>query len=221
MLKANDQDLHEMSDLVQLVTTEGAKKGQITLEVLRRNKRETVYLTPEERPADAPVPQGFGGGGIGGGQAGGKPYFVPDELLQQFGGNFPMEFRNFGNGMVLGGGGAGLSGMPTGVSINVQKRDGEPTRLTVKRGDETWNLTDDPESLKQLPEDLRPFVEGMLHGGRGMQLHMPNFERGPGAGPGPGIGDGQLRERMERLEQRLEEMQKQFGDQPTDKQDSK
>ena len=58
MLKANDQDLHEMSDLVELVVTEGAKKGQITLEVLRHNKRETVNLTPEERPANAPVPQG-------------------------------------------------------------------------------------------------------------------------------------------------------------------
>jgi membrane-associated protease RseP (regulator of RpoE activity) len=216
MLKANEQDLHEMRDLVELVTTEGAKKGQITLEVLRHNKRETVYLTPEERPANAPVPQG---GGIGGGNFGGGQFGLPQDFMQQFGDNFPMEFRNFGNGMVLGGGGAGFAGMPNGVSVSVQKEDGKPAQITVKRGDETWNLTDDPESLKQLPEDLRPFVDGMVHGNRGMQLHMPNFERGPGAGPG--LGDGRLRERMERLEQRLEEMQKRLGDQPIDKQDLK
>jgi membrane-associated protease RseP (regulator of RpoE activity) len=211
LLRANDQDLHEMRDLVEMVATEGAKKGQITLEVLRHNKRETVYLTPEERPANAPVPQGIGGG-VGGGQFG-----LPNELMQQFGGNFPMEFRNFGNGMVLGGRG-GFEGIPNGVSVNVQKQDGQPAQITVKRGDETWNVTDDPESLKQLPEDLRPVVEGMIHGNHGMQFRMPNFERGPGAGPG--IGNGQLRERMERLEQRLEEMQKRF-EQPTDKPEKK
>jgi membrane-associated protease RseP (regulator of RpoE activity) len=210
LLRANENDLHEMHDLVDMVATEGAKKGQITLEILRHNKRETVQLTPEERPASAAVPQGAGGGfGSGfGGRYGG-----PDELMQQFGG-FPMEFRNFGNGMVLGGSGGGFEGVPNGVSVNVQKQDGQPAQITVKRGDETWNLTDDPESLKQLPEDLRPFVEGMIHGNRGMQFRMPNFERGPGAGPG--IGDGRLRERMERLEERLEEMQKRFGEQPTD-----
>jgi membrane-associated protease RseP (regulator of RpoE activity) len=211
MLKANDQDLREMRDLVELVVTEGAKKGQITLDVLRHNKHESVSLTPEERPANAPAPQG---GGVGG------QFGLPQDFMQQFGGNFPMEFRNFGNGMVLGGSGTGFSGMPNGVSVNVQKQDDKPAQITVKRGDDTWTLTDDPESLKQLPDDLRPFVEGMLHGNRGMQFQMPNFERGPGIGPGPAF-DGRLRERMERLEQRLEDMQKRMGEQPSDKQDSK
>jgi hypothetical protein len=213
LVRANDHDLHEMRDLVDMVATEGAKKGQITLEVLRKNKRETVYLTPEERPANAPVPQG-GGGGFGGGQFG-----LPNDFMQQFGGNFPMEFRNFGNGMLLHGGGNAVAEMPNGVSVSIQKQNDQPAQITVKRGDETWNLTDDPESLKQLPEDLQPFVNNMLHGNRAMQFRMPNFERGPAAGPG--IGDGRLRERMERLEQRLEEMQKRFGEQPTDKQETK
>ena len=62
LLRANENDLHEMSDLVDLVLSEGPKKGQITLEVLRHNKRETVYLTPEERPANAPMPQPMTGG---------------------------------------------------------------------------------------------------------------------------------------------------------------
>ena len=89
-----------------------------------------------------------------------------------------MEFRNFGPGVIVGGGGQGVANMPNGVSISIQKQDDKPTHITVKRGDETWNVIgDDPESLKQLPEDLRPFVEQMLHGNGGMHIHMPNFEQ--------------------------------------------
>jgi hypothetical protein len=209
LLRANDKDLHEMQDLVELVLSEGPKKGQITLEVLRHNKRETVYLTPEERPADAQVPQvDFNNGaGMGGGEFG-----LPQNLLQQFGGNMPLEFRNFGNGMIVGGGGA--ADVPNGVSVSVQKEDGQPAHITVKRGDETWNVVgDDPESLKQLPEDLRPFVERMLQGNSG-GIQMPNFEHRLGA---PGMDRG-LGDRLERMEKRLEELQKRLGNQaPTEK----
>ncbi len=204
LLRANDADLHEMQDLVELVLSEGPKKGQITLEVLRHNKRETVYLTPEERPANAPVPQvDFNNGaGFGGGEMG-----LPNELLQQFGGQMPMAFRNFGNGMIVGG--EGMANMPNGVSVSVQKQEGQPTHITVKRGEETWEVVgDDPESLKQLPDDLRPFVERMIHGHGGMKIDMPNFDRRI---PGPAMDDGRLRERLERMEQRLEELQKRLS----------
>ena len=205
LLRANNADLHEMQDLVELVLSEGPKKGQITLEVLRHNKRETVYLTPEERPANAPVPQvDFNNGaGFDGGEMG-----LPNELLQQFGGQMPMEFRNFGNGMIVGRG-EGMANMPNGVSISVQKEDGKPAHITVKRGEETWDVVgDDPESLKQLPEDLRPFVARMMHGNAGMKIDMPNFDRRI---PGPEIDAGRLRDRLERMEQRLEELQKRLS----------
>ncbi len=202
LLKANDKDLHEMQDLVELVMSEGPKKGQITLEVLRHNKRETVYLTPEERPANAPLPQNDIERGMGGdGELG-----LPNELLERFGGNFPMEFRNFGNGVIVGGG--GVANMPNGVSVSVKKENGKPAEITVKRGNDTWTVVgDDPESLKQLPEDLRPFVEQMVHG-TGV-VEMPHFNRPV---PGPGIGDGRLQDRLERMEKRLEELQKRLGD---------
>ena len=63
LLKGNGKDLHEMKDLIDLVMSEGAKKGQITLDVLRHNKHETVNLKPEDRPADAEMQPGEGGGG--------------------------------------------------------------------------------------------------------------------------------------------------------------
>jgi hypothetical protein len=209
LLRANDSDLHTMKDLVDIVGAEGPKKGQITLEVFRRGNRESVYLTPEERPADAQLPQGsmpeFGQGGGFGFQ--GDPANMAQQLLREFnaeGGPQQFAFRNFGPGVIVGGG-QGLAGLPNGVSVSIQKQDGQPTKVTVKRGDQTWEVTgDDEESLKALPEDLRPFVEQMLHGGgpvhfnlrdrEGLRLRGPDFE------------DGGLRERLERMEKRMDEM---------------
>ncbi len=208
LLRANDIELHEMHDLIDLVATEGAKKGQIALEVLHHGKRETVFLTPEDRPADAVRPQQFGGddafgGGFGVlGQDG-----LPKELLQEFRGRMPMEFRNFGPGVIVGGG-QGVANIPNGVSVNIAKEGGKPTHITIKRGEETWEVVgDDPESHKQLPEDLRPFVEQLLQGNSPMDL---TFGR-PGQPPKPEFGDGRLRERMERMEKRMEELMKRFG----------
>jgi hypothetical protein len=213
LLRANDADLHEMEDLVNLVISEGEKHGQITLEVLRKGGRETVYLKPEERPADAPRPQ-LGGGnfgeGFGGNFAG--PEGLPRQLMQEFGGRFPMEFRNFGPGVIVGEGGAGAAQLPNGVQISINKQEGHPTKITVTRGEETWEVTgDDAQSLKQLPEDLRPAVEQMLHG------NGPGFGFG-GGGVGRGdmleFGDGRLRERMERMEERLQKLMEQYEGRP-------
>ena len=224
LMKANGKDLHEMKDLIDLVMQEGAKKGQITLDVLRHNKHETVNLKPEDRPADADVQQSEGGGFGGGfGQAG------PMMPADPFGGRpgapgmpRPFNFRNFGPGVIVGG--DMFSGLPNGVSINVQKENDKPTHITVQRGSDKWEITgDDPEALKKLPEELRPAVERMLHGGGGVggamggfsHFQTPNFgPQGPGAGPGaapgfdPGMDAGQLREQMERMERRLDEMQR-------------
>lgn len=207
LLRANEKDLHEMSDLVDLVLSEGAKKGQIAIEVMRHNKHETIQLTPEERPANAPMPHPMAGqfGGNFGGN--GNEFGLPQEFLQQFGGQLPNQFRNFGPG-AIGGGGQVAAGVPSGVSVSVNKQEGQPTHVTVKRGDETWEVTgDDAESLKKLPEDLRPVVEQMLHGdGEGLKMHAPKFEGRVGA---PGFDNG-LQDRLERMEQQMQLLQKQL-----------
>jgi membrane-associated protease RseP (regulator of RpoE activity) len=201
LVKANDKALHEMQDLVDQVAAEGPKKGEIKLDVLRRGKHETVTVTPEDRPANAssamPRPNMLGGG------FGAMPFGDPNDLLQQF--------RNIGPGVIVGGNGAaassGLANMPNGVSVSVQKENDQPAHITVKRGNDTWNIVgDDPESLKQLPDDLRPFVEQMVHNGANIQ--MPKLQ--PGFG-GPALDNGGMRERMQRMEQRLQEMQKQLN----------
>jgi hypothetical protein len=115
------------------------------------------------------------------------------------------------------GGGEGVANVPNGVSVSVQKEEGQPAQITVKRGDETWNVVgDDPKSLEQLPEDVRPFVERMIQGDGVGRIQMPNFEHRLG---GRGVEDGGLGDRLERMEKRLEELQKRLGNQhaPADK----
>jgi hypothetical protein len=204
LLRANGVELRDMKELVGMVASEGEKKGQIKLDILRHNKHETVSITPEDRPANAPMPQpnlNFGDNTFN--FQGGDPNQLRD-LFKQFGGEFPPQFRNFGNGVIVGG------GVPNGVSISVQKQDGQPTQVTVKRGEETWTVSgDDTESLKQVPEDLRPMVERILRGNTGMQFNFPpNFEQRLGER----FNDGGLRERLEQMEKRMEEMQKRLGD---------
>lgn len=209
LLRANGVELRDMKELVDMVATAGEKKDQIKLEILRHSKPETVSLTPEERPANAPMPQAQFGDTFNfqGGDAG-----QLHDLFQQFGGQFPPQFRNFGNGVIVGGGAASV---PNGVSISIQKQNDQPPQITVKRGDETWTVTgDDPESLKQLPEELRPMVERVLRG-NAMHVQVPNF----GGQVGPGFNDGGLRDRLEQMEKRIEEMQKRLGDGQAESQD--
>jgi hypothetical protein len=229
LLKANNKELHEMKDLVDLVMSEGPKKGQITLEVLRHNKRETLNLKPEERPANVQMPQGVAGA-EGGSFGMGGPGFpgMPEQFMQQFGGQFP-EFRNLGPGVILRGEGQGVGSMPNGVSISIQKQNDQPTHITVTRGKDKWEITgDDPESLKKLPDDLRPFVERMLHGGGivgggvGGVFHGSQGFQPQGPGNGPEVA-GRLRDRLEQMEKRLDDMQRRLhgsdnspADKPTD-----
>ena len=224
LLKGNGKDLHDMKDLIDLVMSEGAKKGQITLDILRHNKHESVNLKPEDRPADAEMQQGEGGGGFGPSgpmMPGVDPRSgMPNGM--QFPGSMPFNFRNFGPGVIVGG--EAFPNLPNGVSISIQKQNDQPTHITVTRGGDKWEITgDDPEALKKLPEDLRPAVERMLHGGGvggGVgSFRMPNF--GPqGPGIGPDMDSGRMREQLERMEKRLNEMQRRMlgpDNQPADK----
>jgi membrane-associated protease RseP (regulator of RpoE activity) len=206
LLRANDIELRDMNDLIEIVSTEGEKEAQITLDVVRHAERETVYITPEERPADVALSQGGGAGGAFGGQF---PQGFPRELFGQLeDGRMPFNFRNFGPGVIING--QGFANMPNGVSVSVHKEGGKPARITVKRGDETWEVVgDDPESLNKLPKDLRPFVEQMLDGGSpfDMNFQIPNVEI-PNA---QGFNDDRLRQRLEHMERQMNELFERLG----------
>jgi membrane-associated protease RseP (regulator of RpoE activity) len=201
LLTANEIELRDMQDLVELVIAEGEKQGQIAVDVLRRGQRETVFVTPQERPADAARSQGNFGREFGPGFNLPGGIELPQELLEEFAAS-PFEFRNFGPGVIIGGG-DGLANVPDGVSVSINKQAGQPTQITVKRGDETWQVVgDDPESLDKLPKDLRPFVQQMLHG-RAVDLKL----HGPGRLM-PELGEGRLHDRLKQIEEQMQELQK-------------
>jgi len=219
VLRAGGTAVDGMSKLQEIV---GAG-APIELKLLRLGKEISVTVTPEERPeelgqlaqeADPRTPRGQDGF---------------RQLLEQFQGG-----RGLPRGMpMLGpeafnGGRLDLNQMPDGISISIaRENDGEP-RITVKRGDEVWTIEgDSEESLDQLPDDLRPFVERVLRGqSGGMQFQfgdldweaefnhwLPDRLRGLDR---PGIPRDRILERMEEMEQRLQELQQRFQNRPVD-----
>jgi hypothetical protein len=74
----------------------------------------------------------------------------------------PVQFlARPGMGMVFGNVAPGP--LPDNVSVSVSRSGNKPAKISVSRGDEKWDLTD--QELNKLPDDLRPFVERMLGGG--------------------------------------------------------
>ncbi|HEX6962296.1 MAG TPA: PDZ domain-containing protein [Lacipirellula sp.] len=231
-----------ISDLraLQEVVTKGDDKP-IELKIIRLAKEETVSVTPEERPADAPsaAPAAPGVDGMN----------DIEGLLRQFQqqGAVPGGVRVFGPGMVLGGQAFNPNNVPSGVSVSITRQEDGPAEITVKKGDQTWKLkSNDEEALKKLPDDVRPFVEQMLEGTRPGQpgrLGAMQFDFGDLEGILPenldldafGVDQQQLQKRadevrkrtesasqellkrMEEMEQRMQELQRQFeenSDQP-------
>jgi serine protease Do len=210
LLRANDTDLHDISNLTELVKSEGESSGEIKVDVLRKGQLETLTVKPEARPDQVAgmvggpaAGQGWGVGGMG-----------PGQNTFRVGPN-PFQFRMFGPGTAMAQQGLSVNQMPNGVSVSIQKQNDEPAHITVKRGNDTWNIVgDDPGSLAQLPEDVRPFVEQLLTSGGRMQMPMPAMPAMPAmpnmAGP---FHDEAMQQQLQRMEEHLQQMQQQLEQQ--------
>jgi hypothetical protein len=140
---------------------------------------------------------------------------MPNDVLRWFGDRFegregaPFAFRRFGPGAMVDGQAFAFSGIPNGVSVSIKKEGDQPAQITVKRGDESWEVVgDDPESLDQLPDDLRPFVEQML-GDTGQNQHSFTLPAMPNMPDMPRFHEheGRLQERLEAMERQLRELE--------------
>ena len=187
VVQANGADLADITQLSELVKSQGASGGKISLDVLRRGQHQTLDVTPESRPEPAVNSPGRGG------QPFQFPMFGPGAAFQQ-------QFN--------------LSQMPNGLSVNIQKENDEPAHITVQRGNDTWNIVgDDPSALAQLPDDVRPFVEKMLSGNQ-LQSQMPPMPNLPNFGfQGRGFNQNGLHQQLHAMEQQLQEMQQQMEQQ--------
>lgn len=189
IVAADGNDLHELDELIKAVEEHsGEQMTQFTLDVIRHGQPQTVWVTPAERPQPDEVEQPELGGGMQG--------FGPAErrMLEQLReGRFGQ--GDFGSLMP----GLQLDQIPNDVSVQINRDGDGPAQITVERDGEKWEVTgDDPDSLEQLPEDLRPMVEGLLNGNPfGNNFR---FER----------RGGDMQDRLDRMEQRMRDMQKRF-----------
>lgn len=192
LVTADGNELKELDDLINAVK-EHSREGNLTqfpVDRLRKGQRETLWVTPAKRPAmPQPTLPGFGEG------------FRPrdrqllEQLLERQGdiggleGVMPnLQFQP----------GFGFNQIQGNVSVSMEQENDGPTKVTVQRDGETWEVTsDDPESLNALPDDLRPMVENMLQSGGKIQFPLGNVPD----------DDGGIRDRIEEMEQQLRQLQ--------------
>lgn len=156
IVKIGDAKISGIADVQKAVKEHEGTEMSVT--VIRAGKELTVEITPEFRPErfkdSREAPEGalnFG------------PWMPksPEEA---------WSMRFFGPGVITFGN--ERAEFPAGLSIAIKKDSDKPAKITVKRGDDSWEASED--ELDKLPEDVRRHVERLL--GR---LPAPVFEKLP------------------------------------------
>ncbi|HBO42634.1 MAG TPA: hypothetical protein DD670_01600 [Planctomycetaceae bacterium] len=225
LVSGNERPLANVGDLIEVI--EAAEGKSVKFVVVRQAKQTTIEVTPEENPDSKSPEAAEGSAGIA------PPYPELDRVLEWFERTHPrgarpsMRLRFMHPGMILPPDVLIHPTLPGGMSITIMKRGDEPTQITVKRGDEEWKV--DEKGIEQLPDDIRPHVERMLHGmvigpdAAAPQLDfLPNWQlrRSPADGARPPADEarppaGEARPPVEgqprpsardRIEQRMDQM---------------
>jgi len=153
LLAADSKPLGSIQDLVEAVRRAGDKK--MSFRLLRQGKEMTIEVTPAERPPEARPRQPF--------RLRRPPEWKEFErwLEMPFGGpGRRYRFRFFGPGTILPPRVHIETDLPGDVSVTITKKGKQPAKIVVKRGDQTWEVTED--ELDQLPEEIRGHVQRML-----------------------------------------------------------
>ncbi len=189
VVSAAGQEIGNVSDLVDVVDAHGGESPRsFDLDVIRHGKAMSLTVTPAFRPEQPQVERVRPG--LRGRLGDRLESFRMRPGFDPFGSDFPARFN--------------LGQVPGGASITVDRQGDASAKITVKRGDESWVVEgDDPESLEQLPADLRPMVEGMLQQQEGEAPMLQGLPEGV-------FDDFNFEERMQRMEQQMRRLQRQL-----------
>lgn len=223
LLKAGGKELTKVEDVIAAV--DAAKDKSLSLDLIRGGKPTTVSVTPEPRPktiAHGAVPPEFGG------NVEAMQSWIEKMLPGH--GEGAMRFHVFHPGTILPPGASTLPPLPGNLTVSITRHGSDPAKIVVDRDGKHWEITS--KELDQLPADIRPYVEQMLHPHRGIG-GVKVFGFGPGgealppdemAWPQPPEAqkqpDGRLEKRLEEMNRRIEDLQKslekfrQRGDKP-------
>jgi hypothetical protein len=162
LLQVGDQPLTDLKVLVE--TTEKSKEQPLTLTFLRKGERQTVEVTPAKRPATPPTaataPDKEAADEWKLLQDSLRMHWVPPAVAQDGTAPDGTKMLFLMPGFVLP---EQAKNFPKDLEVTMVKKGEEPLKITVKRGDDTWEV--DATSLDKLPEDIRPYVAQLLHGG--------------------------------------------------------
>lgn len=170
LLSAAEKPLKEVSDLLRVVKDNQDK--DISIKLMREGKTTTVPIKPEKRPSKDVLFRRSGNGDA-----------VWDLIQGRDAGDGPIRMKFFHPGMVLPPGVADHASIPEDMTITITKTGSKPAKIEVKQKDQTWNTTED--KLSELPEGVRPHVEGMLGrlpfpGPMKFQVRIPGPTEGAG-----------------------------------------
>ncbi len=211
LVKVDGKAIGKVADLAAVV--EAAKDKELSIELLRKGKIETIKVTPVKRPADYQARQ--------------YPA-VPDQpeleriyrwferVHPGWGGRPPMRLRFFHPGFVLPDDAPIHPPLPAGMSITIVKAGEEPTQITVKRGEETLGSHGERTRQVAAGHSGRGQPDARRHGSQSRKASardfdfLPDFatpgEPGKPADESGGV-KGRLEERLDKMNQRMQKMQ--------------
>ena len=156
LLKVGDTELSDIRDLVKAVQAAGKDEKQLSLQLIRGAKLQSVNITPSER-ADVEVPHDV-------------LLRHQDEVrkhLEFWGGigRPNIKFRLIRPGILLDQTLSGIrpqqpSHLPDDLSITITRTGKQPAKIVVKKDDKSWIISEN--QLDQLPKQVRPHVERLL-----------------------------------------------------------
>jgi len=184
----DERPIGDVAALMAVVDAAGAQG--LKLEIIRAGKKQTATVVPTERPqGDVLNHPGVAAAGVAVPQARSLEQQLRDQqarlmqdqidklrprlpeadvkLLQEWverirrGENQPLRFQLFGPGLVIQNmPQAPVVQVPIGVNIIIVRNAGTPARITVTRGAQRWDVTEN--ELDKLPEDLRETIRVMV-----------------------------------------------------------
>lgn len=146
LLKAGEATLSDVPDLAKAIAEAGDKP--VTLTLIRAGEKKTVEVTPAVRDEADDAP--------------GAPQ--PTEFrhwIERAGAAMPHLAQRLGRDILFLRAGPPMQvEFPADLSLSISKSGNEPGKLTVKKGDQTWEVAEN--ELGNLPDEVRGYIEMYL-----------------------------------------------------------
>ena len=157
IVKAGDKYVKDPGDLAQCVGN--AKETELTLVILRGGKESAIKVTPTKRPQESNPRQ------VEAAESQEKEAIQKLEAaLNAYRARVGTSTRERAVDLLLPNPGVVASThayrtveVPKNVTIRITKEGGSPAKISVKRDDKEWEVTED--KLGELPEDIRGYVQ--------------------------------------------------------------